>query len=75
MTEGILKVTSERMGKVLQCIQDMQHKLFSSRTRFRVKFVASIVSQIIFTGAAIGNAVRFNARSLYQDLLARTGRK
>ena len=29
MTEGILKVTSERMGKVLQCIQDMQHNTFS----------------------------------------------
>lgn len=46
-TESILKVTSERIGKVLQCIQDIQDKLFSSRTRFRVKFVACIVCQII----------------------------
>ena len=72
MTEGILKVTSERMDKMIQCIQDIQDKIVSGRTRFRVKFVASIVGQIISMEAAIGNAVRFNTRFLYQDILART---
>ena len=44
MTKGIFKVTSERMDKMTQCIQNFQNKILSGRTRFLVKFVASTVS-------------------------------
>lgn len=44
MTKGSFKVTSERMDKMTQCIQNFQNKILSGRTRFLVKCVASTVS-------------------------------
>lgn len=49
----------------------MYLKIQSGRSHFRVKFIASLAGQIISMEAAIGNAVSFNTRYLYQDILSR----
>lgn len=71
MSNGILKVTQERVSKLLSCIEEVYLKIQSGRSHFRVKFIASIAGQIISKENAIGNAVSFNTRYLYQDILSR----
>lgn len=46
-------------------------KIQSGCSHFRVKFIASIAGQIISMENAIGNAVSFKTRYLYQDILSR----
>lgn len=70
MSNGILKVTQERVSKLSQ-LHSVYLKIQSGRSHFRVKFIASIAGQIISMEAAIGNAVSFNTRYLYQDILSR----
>uniref|UniRef100_A0A8W8NDD7 CCHC-type domain-containing protein n=1 Tax=Magallana gigas TaxID=29159 RepID=A0A8W8NDD7_MAGGI len=62
MSNGILKVTQERVRKLLSCIEEVYLKSQSGCSHFRVKSIASIAGQIISMENAIGNAVSFKTR-------------
>lgn len=55
MSNGILKVTQERVSKLLSCIEELYLKIQSGCSHFRVRFIdrLSIVSQIISMENAI----------------------
>ena len=68
---GILKVTSERIDRATTIIEDVLESVKSGRNKFNVKVIASIAGQLISMEAAVGHAVNFHTRCLYQDILSR----
>lgn len=58
MSNCILKVTQERVRKLLSCIGEAYLKIQSGCSHFRVKSTASIAGHIISMENTIENAVR-----------------
>lgn len=73
MSNDILKVTQERVSKLLSCNGEVFLKIQSGRLHFRVKYIAStcIARQIMSMENDKGNAVRFKNRYFHQDILSR----
>jgi hypothetical protein len=68
---GILKVTSERLDKTMKCINNVLDQVQKGENSFHVRAIASITDQLISMEAAVGHAVKFYTRCLYQDILSR----
>jgi hypothetical protein len=68
---GILKVTSERLEKTMKCINNVLDQVQKGQNRFHVRAIASITGQLISMEAAVGHALNFYTRCLYQDILSR----
>ena len=68
---GILKVTSERLEKTMKSITHVLDQVQNGQNRFHVRAIASITGQLISMEAAVGHAVNFYTRCLYQDILSR----
>ena len=76
MKEGKLRVTQERVDKILRCIESLslQNKQHSFRLT-SVKFLASIIGQIISIQSVMGEEVRLRTRYAYECVLERASWK
>jgi len=68
--EGKLRVTQTRVDKIISCIESLFKKLKDNTYRLvRVKFLASIIGQLISTQAVVNNEVRLMTRYAYECVL------
>jgi hypothetical protein len=76
MKKGKLRVTQERVDKILRCIESLFLQI--KRHSFRlvsVNFLASIIGQIISIQSVMGEEVRLRTRYAYECVLERASWK
>ena len=62
---GVLKVSTDRMGRVLTILEDILGKVNKGQIMLSAKLIASFVGQIISCKSVLGDLVRFKTRFLY----------
>ena len=76
LKEGKLRVTQERIDKILKSIEVLFAQLRNNYNRLvAVRFLASVVGQIISTQAVMGNEVRLRTRYAYECVIDRASWK
>ncbi|KAK3103157.1 hypothetical protein FSP39_016878 [Pinctada imbricata] len=65
LEEGIIRVTSDRVHRVLSLLREILRQVGRGQVLFSAKLIASLVGQIISTKAVIGDEVRRSTRYLY----------
>jgi hypothetical protein len=76
MKEGKLRVTQECVDKILRCIESLVLQIKQHSFRLvSVKFLASIIGQIISIQSVMGEEVRLRTRYAYECILERASWK
>ena len=70
-TEGTLRITTKRIEKLKDFLASLIEKYNSGIVLFKVRFIASIVGQIISTRAMLGDQSRLRTRYTYECILNR----
>lgn len=72
MQEGILTITDERVDRIETCIDSLFREIENNHLELvKVRFLASVVGQIISTQSVAGNSVQLMCRELFKCLLSR----
>ncbi|KAL5021412.1 hypothetical protein ScPMuIL_000567, partial [Solemya velum] len=72
MQEGILTITDERVDRIETCIDSLFREMENNHLELvKVRFLASVVGQIISTQSVAGNSVQLMCRELFKCLLSR----
>ena len=70
-TEGTLRITTKRIEKLKDFLASLIEKYNSGIVLFKVRFIASIVGQIISTQAVLGDQLSLRTRYTYECILNR----
>jgi hypothetical protein len=71
MAEGVVRVTSARLDRLLVCLNNILFFTDQGRRLFKARRVAGIVGQVISMHSVFGNQVRLRTRCLYTCVLTR----
>ncbi|VDI20041.1 Hypothetical predicted protein [Mytilus galloprovincialis] len=71
MIEGVIRITEKRIEKLLRILEVFRIQFHYGIRLFRVKFIASLVGQIISMQPVLGDQARLRTRYLYQCILQR----
>ena len=71
MIEGVIRITEKRIEKPLRILKVFRIQFHYGIRLFRVKFIASLVGQIISMQPVLGDQARLRTRYLYQCILQR----